>query len=79
MPTTTSSLDYAGALNEGRTAELLGVSVRTLQNWRLRGGGPRYLKLGRSVRYRVSDLTAFMEGCLAASTTEADARRAVNA
>lgn len=38
-------------LNESEAAVQLKLSVRTLQAWRLRGGGPRYLKLGRAVRY----------------------------
>jgi hypothetical protein len=33
-------------------AYLLGLSVRTLESLRLRGEGPPYLKLGRSVRYQ---------------------------
>lgn len=57
--------DVEAALNEWRAAEMLGISVRTLQTWRLRGGGPQYLKLGRSVRYRTSDLLAFMDRCVA--------------
>jgi len=32
-------------------AYLLGLSVRTLESLRLRGGGPAYIKLGRAVRY----------------------------
>ena len=37
-------------------------TVRALQNWRLRGGGPRYVKVGsRSVRYRQSDLLKWIE------------------
>lgn len=32
-------------------AYLLGLSVRTLESLRLRGGGPPYVKLGRAVRY----------------------------
>jgi hypothetical protein len=35
------------------------VSVRTLQDWRVRGAGPAYTKLGRRVAYAVADLDAF--------------------
>lgn len=42
-------------------AAFLGVSKRTLENWRTKGGGPRYLKLTeRLVRYRVADLTLWL-------------------
>jgi len=38
------------ALTERELAELLGLSVATLRAWRHRGKGPRFLRLGRSVR-----------------------------
>ena len=37
------------------------ISTRTLQRWRLEGVGPTYVKLGRLVRYRQSDLDAFLD------------------
>ena len=37
--------------DEKREAERLHLSVRTLQQWRVKGGGPPYLKLGAAVRY----------------------------
>ena len=48
---------------------LLGISPRTLEDWRLRGGGPVFRKLGRRVvRYLVSDLRAFIEDAARANT-----------
>ncbi|MDO3167207.1 helix-turn-helix domain-containing protein [Mycobacteroides abscessus subsp. abscessus] len=38
----------------------LGVPVRTLAEWRYRGGGPRFVKVGRHVRYRHEDVDAWM-------------------
>lgn len=38
-------------LTERDAADELNISFRTLQQWRVRGIGPPYLKLGRSVRY----------------------------
>lgn len=35
------------------------LSVRTLQRWRRAGSGPAYLRLGRRVAYRVSDVEGF--------------------
>ena len=43
--------DLDAALFEAEAAELEGLSVRTLQARRVRGGGPPFLKDGRSVRY----------------------------
>ncbi len=55
IPNTTVSL-----LNEFAVANMLGVSVATVRRWRLLRRGPRYLKLGASVRYRPDDLTAWL-------------------
>jgi len=41
-------------------ANLLGKHVQELSDWRHQGRGPKYVKLGRSVRYRLSDLYEYM-------------------
>lgn len=42
-------------------ARQLGVSPRTMEGWRSRGGGPRYVSVSRNVvRYRHSDLAAWV-------------------
>ncbi|WP_434053119.1 MAG: helix-turn-helix domain-containing protein [Roseibium sp.] len=63
-------------INEQDAANFLCVSFRTLQAWRVRGGGPKFCKIGRAVRYRRADLLAFATSNSAHSTTEADAKRA---
>jgi hypothetical protein len=50
-------------------AYYLGCSVKTLANMRWRGDGPRFVKLGR-IRYRMSDLKAYIEGRIRTSTSE---------
>ena len=48
-------------VNEHVAAKVTGKSVQTLRNERhLRKGCP-YLKLGRSVRYRLDDLIAYLD------------------
>ncbi len=43
-------------------AELLDVSERTLEYWRYSGRGPAFIRVGRrTVRYRLSDVQAFLE------------------
>jgi hypothetical protein len=37
-----------------------GISRRTLQGWRHRGGGPRWIKVGRKVLYPRSDMELFL-------------------
>ena len=44
-----------------QTAEYLGLAISTLNNWRHNGEGPGFIKLGRAVRYRQSDLDAYIE------------------
>lgn len=58
-------------LTEIQAAELLNLSTRTLQAWRIKGGGPRFLKLGRAIRYRQADLNGWLETrALAHTSTE---------
>jgi len=48
-------------LNEAEAAEFLGYTQRALQNWRVRGGGPAYVKVSaRSIRYQMSALLAWI-------------------
>ncbi|MEY8655214.1 helix-turn-helix transcriptional regulator [Brachybacterium paraconglomeratum] len=49
-------------LTPPEAAELLGIAPQTLANWRSMGKGPRFVRVGsRSVRYRLSDLLAYVE------------------
>jgi hypothetical protein len=52
---------YDEVVNEHEAAKFLKKSVQTLRNDRCSRKGPAYLKLGRSVRYRVSDLLDYIE------------------
>jgi len=56
-------------LTEAAAADFLGVSIRTMQAWRVRGGGPRYVKMGKPVRYRPVDLDAWIDTNLTTSTS----------
>lgn len=42
-------------------AEVLGVPEKTLREWRCRGIGPEYLKIGRYVRYRWSAVNSWLD------------------
>ncbi|MBK1631206.1 hypothetical protein CKO31_10740 [Thiohalocapsa halophila] len=73
---TTQHAPYADAaplrpfLTERQAAAYLAISPRTLQSWRVRGGGPRYVKVGANVRYRAEDLTAWVEDQNRANTSD---------
>jgi hypothetical protein len=55
------SLAGADCLMDPRTtAMFLGLSVLSLADWRTKGVGITYIKVGRSVRYRMSDVQAYL-------------------
>jgi len=50
-------------LTTKEAAAYLGLMPCTLEKWRCQGKGPRFVKLGsKAVRYRRSDLDAFVAG-----------------
>lgn len=53
--------DELQVIGEKQAARLLSVAVQTLRNWRFLKKPPRYIKIGRSVRYQLSDLQEFMQ------------------
>jgi hypothetical protein len=58
-------------------AEYLGgLKVNTMEGWREKGVGPRYLKIGRLVRYRLLDLDSYLDAHLRSSTSQTILRSA---
>ncbi len=58
-------------ITEKAAADFLGYSVRALQNWRVRGGGPKFVRVsGRSIRYRLRELNDWAESRLCSSTSQ---------
>ena len=57
-------------LSTVQAAEYCGVSPRTLEKRRSRGGGPVFVKLGGLVRYKVEDLEAWIAGGRRRSTSD---------
>lgn len=51
-------------------AEYLKLAQGTLERFRVQGIGPKFMKLGRAVRYRQADLDQWMESRLVSSTSE---------
>jgi Helix-turn-helix domain len=47
-------------LTDIQVAEFLNVSVATARRWRLLGGGPRWVRIGGSVRYPFGDLETYL-------------------
>ncbi len=51
-------------------AKYLGLSVSMLNKWRVTGEGPKFIKLGRAVAYRISDLHDWLERQAKKSTSQ---------
>jgi hypothetical protein len=58
-------------LTPTEVAEYRGISTHVLAQERCYGGGPRFIRDGRRIRYRASDLAAYIE----ASIVEPNPRR----
>ena len=53
----------ARLLTNDEVAGLLGISPRTLESWRVNFAqpvGPKFLRLGRAIRYRPEDVDAYL-------------------
>ena len=57
-------------LDQREAARLLRLSERTLERLRLQGGGPLYVKAGRAVRYRETDLEAWIAARVVSNTSQ---------
>lgn len=57
-------------LNTAEAAEVVRLAVATLEKMRTQGQGPRFVKLGRAVRYRRIDLEDWIASSVIGSTSE---------
>lgn len=58
MPQQTAETPPERYLRAEELAERWDTTTKTLANWRSRGQGPAYVKLGMSVRYALADVEA---------------------
>jgi len=56
-------------LREKDVFERLNIGLSTGQQYRLKGLGPKFVKIGRSVRYRESDVQAYIDSLKAYQST----------
>jgi predicted DNA-binding transcriptional regulator AlpA len=59
----------------GDVARRLGTSIRTLERKRADGTGPKFVKVGRLVRYTDRDLDEWIARQTVSSISEVEARR----
>jgi hypothetical protein len=65
------SLSHLELIDNNKAAGLLDVKPATLEQWRYRKKGPPFLRIGRSIRYNLSDLHAWVSGSKVAPAQEA--------
>lgn len=58
-----------GYVDTKGAAAYLGLSVETMERLRVTGGGPEFIKLTKSVRYRLDDLDSWAESHRRSSTS----------
>ena len=59
-------------LTDVEVAARLGVSRFTVRSWRLKGLGPRFMKMGRAVRYRPQDVDDYERQALVETQAPSD-------
>ena len=59
-------------LTDIQVAARLGVSRFTVRSWRLKGLGPRFMKMGRAVRYRPQDVDEYERQALVETQAPSD-------
>jgi predicted DNA-binding transcriptional regulator AlpA len=57
-------------LTQRQAAEMLALSERTLERFRVSGMGPKFVRLGHSIRYRLSDVEAWIASRTVGSTSQ---------
>lgn len=73
MATTVASTE--DLWDKTRAAQYLGVSEGTLKEWRYRGKGPLFVRVGKHVRYDPVDVRRWCEGLKGAARVSAEHRQ----
>ncbi len=63
MPSQGPTALLTSLLSAEEVAELTGLSIDTLAQWRSQKRGIPYLKIGRCVRYDPQDVQQYLAGC----------------
>lgn len=77
-PAIMSQADQPEVVDTNGASSISGVPVATLCTLRSRGGGPPFLRIGRSIRYRVDLLRTWRDAHLVTSTADTSAAERVD-
>jgi len=62
QPFPTEEAEVDRIISPAELAEMLGVSIRTVYAWRATDSGPPAMKVGKHLRYRLSDVEKWLAG-----------------
>ncbi len=65
----TNNINYI-LLNTNQAAQLLNCTKRKLESDRIKGGGIRYVKIGKCVRYDMRDIETYIQANTVNSTSQ---------
>ena len=71
MNTQNKAMPFDPLLSAADAAAVLAVSLSWLAKARLRGDGPKFVKVGRAVKYQQSSLREYVKSRTRTSTSEA--------
>lgn len=57
-------------MNEKEFCDITGQKLSTVRSNRIKGTGCNFYKIGGSVRYKLSEVIEYIEGCKCSSTTK---------
>ena len=66
--------DVEPLLSTDEVSRVLVIPAGTLANWRSMGTGPRFLRVGRHVRYRRTDVEAWIDAQVHAAAVDRERR-----
>lgn len=69
----TDTLNSPRILHTPAAANYIGKTESTMQKWRVTGGGPPFIKSGKTIVYDIRDLDAWLDERRFRSTSEVDA------
>lgn len=55
------TVDCREVMDEFALADFLGLTVATLRKWRWLRSGPKFVKVGRLIRYRKTDIDEWLD------------------
>jgi hypothetical protein len=72
VPDLPENPDYWHALiDSGAAAEFCGTTSKTMETWRMKGGGPPYVRVSRKcIRYRRADMREWADTQIRKSTSD---------